>query len=69
MLYACSVMSDSLHPPGLQFTRLLCPWNFLGRNTAVDCHCLLQGIFLTQGSNLRLCCLLHWQAGSLSIVS
>ena len=27
--------------------------------------CLLQGIFLTQGSNLCLLCLLHWQAGSL----
>ena len=28
------------------------------------CHFPLQGIFLTQGSNLRL---LHWQAGSLSL--
>ena len=27
---------------------------------------LLQGIFLTQGSNLCLLCLLHWQAGSLN---
>ena len=26
--------------------------------------CLLQRIFLTQGSNLCLLCLLHWQAGS-----
>ena len=25
------------------------------------CHILLQGIFLTQGSNLHLLCLLHWQ--------
>ena len=65
MSCACSVMSDSLHPHGLQFTRLLCPWNFPGRNTGVGCHCLLQGIFLPQGSTLRLCCLLHWQAGSL----
>ena len=30
----------------------------------MDCHFLLQGIFPTQGSNLRLLCLLHWQAGS-----
>ena len=30
---------------------------------------LLQGIFLTQGSNLRLLCLLHWQADSLPLVS
>ena len=28
-------------------------------------HFLLQGIFPTQGSNLCLFCLLHWQAGSL----
>ena len=30
---------------------LLCPWNSPGKNTGVDCHSLLQGIFLTQGSN------------------
>ena len=29
---------------------------------------LLQGIILTQGSNLHLWCLLHWQVGSLSPV-
>ena len=32
------------------------------------CHALLQGIFLTQGSNPCLLCLLHWQAGFLSLV-
>ena len=37
----------------------------LGKNTGVGCHFLLQGIFLTQGSNLSLLHLLHWQAGSL----
>ena len=47
-------MSDSLQPHGLQPTRLLCPWNSLGKNTGVGCHFLLQGIFLTQGSNLGL---------------
>ena len=31
--------------------RLLCPWNSPGKNTGVACHSLLQGIFLTQGSN------------------
>jgi len=30
---------------GLQPTRLLCPWNFPGKNTGVGCHFLLQGIF------------------------
>ena len=57
-----SSMSDSLRPHGLQPTRLLCPWNFLGNSTGVDCHFLLQGIFPTQGSNP---CLLHWQVCSL----
>ena len=49
-----SVMSDSLRPHGLQPTRLLCPWGFLGNSTGVDCHFLVQGIFPTQGSNLGL---------------
>ena len=38
---------------------------FPGKNTGVCCHALLQRIFLTQGSNPRLLCLLHWQVGSL----
>ena len=45
--------------------RLLCPWDSPGKNTGVGCHALLQGIFLTQGSNLRLLGFLHQQAGSL----
>ena len=43
-------------------TRLLRPWNFLGKGTGVGCHFLLQGLFPTQGLNLRL---MHWQADSL----
>ena len=50
-------------------TRLLCPWDFPGKNTAVSCCALLQGIFLTQGSNPHLLQLLHWQVDSLSLVS
>ena len=50
------VVSDSLWPHWLQFTRLLCPWSSPGKNTGVGRHSLLQGIFLIQGSNL---CLLH----------
>ena len=34
-----------------QPTGLLCPWSFLGKNTGVGCHSLLQGIFLPQGLN------------------
>ena len=32
-------------------TRLLRPWDFLGKSTGVGCHFLLQGFFPTQGSN------------------
>ena len=32
-------------------TRLLRPWDFLGKSTGVGCHFLLQEIFRTQGSN------------------
>ena len=39
-----SVVSDSLRPHGLQPTRLLCPWDFLGKSTGVGCHCLLHGL-------------------------
>ena len=32
-----------------------------------ELHFLLQGVFLTSGSNLSLLCLLHWQADSLPL--
>ena len=35
-------------------TRLLCPGNSPGKNTGVGCHFPLQGVFQTQGWNLRL---------------
>ena len=47
--------------------RLPCPWNSPGKNTGVGCCALFQVISLTQGSNLLLLCLLHWQAGSLPL--
>ena len=34
--------------------RLLCPWDFPGKSIGVGCHRLLQGLFLTQGSNSSL---------------
>ena len=45
--------------------RLLCPWDFPGRNTGVGCDFLLQGIFLTQGSNSQLLWIMQWQMDSL----
>ena len=50
----CDPMGHS--PPGSR------PWDSPGKKTGVGCHALLQGIFLTQGSNQLL---LHWQADSL----
>ena len=36
-----------LQPYGLQPFRLLCPWDFPGKNTGMCCHFLLQKIFPT----------------------
>ena len=78
----CFVQSDlthCVHAEFLQLCRTLCdPMDFSlpgssvhgdspGKNTGVGCHALLQRIFLTQGSNLHLLCLLHWQASSLPL--
>ena len=52
---------------GLEPARILCPWDFPGKDSGVGCHFLLQGIFLTQQSNPRLLRLLHWQADSLPL--
>ena len=60
---SCSVMSSSLQPPGLQPTRLFCPWDYPSKNIGIGCHFLLQGIFLTHGSNLHLLCLLTMAGG------
>ena len=50
MKWSRSVVSDFLRPHRLQPSRLLCPWDFPGNSTEVDCHFLLKGIFPTQGS-------------------
>ena len=64
-MYCYSVMSNSLQPLGLYPTRLLCLWDFSGKNTGMACHFLLQGIFLTWGLKQYLLCLLHCQVDSL----
>ena len=46
-----SVISDSLWPHGLWCSRILCPWNSLGKHIGVGCYSLLQGIVQTQGLN------------------
>ena len=45
----CSVMSNSLQPHGLKPTRLLCLWNFPGKNTGKFPS---SGDLLDQGLNL-----------------
>ena len=42
----------------MQPARLLCTWNFSGKNTGVDCHSLLQGIFPTHISYVS--CIGRW---------
>ena len=44
----------TLVTPRSSVARLLCPWDFPGKNTGVVCHFLPQGIFPTQESNLGL---------------
>ena len=43
LLFNILVVSNSLQSDGLQTTRLLCPWNFPGKNTGVICYFLLLG--------------------------
>ena len=52
MLVPQSCLTLQYH--GLGPVSFLCPWDFPGKNTGVGCHSFLQGIFLTQGSNLNL---------------
>ena len=46
-----SVVPDSLRPFGLQSYKLLCPWDFWGKNTGVGCHFPPPRVFPTQGLN------------------
>ena len=56
-----SVISDSFVTPWTIAHQALLSMDNPGKNTGVGCHFLLQGIFLTQGSNPHV---LHWQVGS-----
>ena len=71
-VHRCEVLSGFSHVQlfvtlWLQPAKLLCPWDSPGKNTGVGCHAPLQGIFHTQGWNLSLLCLPHWQVGSLPL--
>ena len=56
------------YPIYYNLSRILCPWNFLSKNTGVGCYFLHQGIFPNKGSKLHLWHLLHWQVDSLPLV-
>ena len=43
----CVCVCECVLSSRLQPARLLCPWDFPGKNTGVGCHFLLQGIFPT----------------------
>ena len=45
----------------------MAPSHGLSLGSVSCCYILLQGIFPTQGLNLRLLCLLRWQVGSFTI--
>ena len=64
-LCAHSVVSNSLQLHGP--TRILCPWDFSGKNTGIGCRFLLQGISPNQGPKPHLLHFLHWQADSLQL--
>ena len=69
LLFSSYVVSDTFVTPWIVALQAPRPWGSPGKNTAVGCHFLLQGIFLTQGSDTGLSCLLHWQVGSLPLAS
>ena len=71
--YCCCSVAKSCptlcSPMDWYLARLLCPWDIPGQNSGVGCHCLLHGIFPSQGSNWHLLCLLHWQVCSLPLAA
>ena len=78
-LVQLDILGQCMHDKSLQLCPTLCDpmdcslpgplsMNSTGKNTGVAYHFLLQGTFLTQGSNLGLLRLLHWQADSLPLI-
>ena len=64
-MLSCALLSLT---PWTVACQALCLSSFPGKNTEVGYHFLLQGIIPTQGLNLYLLCLLHWQVDSLPLV-
>ena len=55
LCYCCCLVAKVcltlLQSHELQLTRILCPWDFSGKNSGVGCNFLFQGIFPAQGLN------------------
>ena len=51
------VVSNSVRPQRWQPTRLRRPWDSLGKNTGVGCHCLLQCMEVKSESEVAQSCL------------
>jgi len=64
LLFSHLVLYDSFAAVWTIASQAPLSMDFPGKNTRVDCHFLLQGIFPTQGLNLHL---LHWQVYSLPL--
>ena len=54
LLFSHQVLFSSLLSRGQYPARLLCPWDFAGKNTGVDYHFLFQGVCPPHGSNPHL---------------
>ena len=69
-VYACEVACHVQHFVIVETVacQLHRPWDSPGKSTGAGCHALHQGILLTQGSNLHLLFLLHWQAGTFPLL-
>ena len=61
------VVSNALQPHGLKLTKATLSMGFSRQEYWSGLSFVLQGIFPTQGSNVHLWCLLHWQADSLPL--
>ena len=70
LFFSCLVMSDSFATLWIVAHQTPLSMGFPRQDTGVGCHFLLQGIFLTQGSNpCLLCCrqvLYHWTTRDLN---
>ena len=48
---SCSITKSCVTLVTLWSLAHQCPWDSPGKNTGMDCHFFLQGVFLTQGTN------------------